>query len=719
MRDMSLFFDNFKSEFIKDVMVYSQQEQKTYEASFLHISAKWLGYDIPEDDFIDGAGDRGIDFWYASENSIELFQVKSHELDENYNIQNKKYDNDGVKDLRRIKAFLLDEEIPSSLKIELRKIKERWNYIIKSIKSDIEFKNIEQPDPFIIKCGLIIIGDELTQQALEEFNTLKRECEEVILISEKVPVKFEITLLTLNDILNRKWREENREWKDIDGKSQKWIELRLDKQLEDKENWISTSKSVVLYTPIIDLVMAYRKFGYQIFEPNVRCNIKKSKINSSIKESIKRQSSRKEFRYLNNGVTIICKNYEKPTSNRSSFKVNEPGIINGLQTIIAVSEAYEDLNNNEKEDFEKNCFVLIRLLQANAVRNIDDVVRTTNNQNKMESRNLFSNYPEQILYERLFAEVGWFYERKQGSWNAFSADPSRWRTLNGKRRNDFSNGNKSVRKIDNEQIAQTWLSFIGFSEQAVHEKSELFETEERYKLIFLTRTLIHGHDVDYKLNDIKKHTIDVAPSHELLLISYLARDFAKEMTLSPKENFEKGCERLKINKNNMSKDEKILRLTKEDPEYLLNSSLSGMSYIFVEFFGYILYKIYGENIHYIGKQLLYNGVIKDLLTRYSFEEIKYKVINEEFDTSKDIIPVIWHLFREVIGQLLGTAWAESLRTATNRSRFLMQKETRHKIIKTFEDFNRYMTRVKVMKVWAAGINPPEGLYGFVKKALAL
>lgn len=716
---MSLFFDNFKSEFIKDVMVYSQQEQKTYDASFLHISAKWLGYDIPEDDYIDGAGDRGIDFWYASENSLELFQVKSHELDENYNIQNKKFDNDGVNDLRRIKAFLLDEEIPSNLKLELRKIKERWNYIIKSMKSDIEFKNIEQPDPFIVKCGLIIIGNELTQQASEEFNILKRECEEVIILSEKVPVKFEITLLTLNDILNKKWREENREWKDIDGKSQKWIELRLDKQPENKENWISTSKSVVLYTPLIDLVMAYRKFGYQIFEPNVRCNIKKSKINSSIKESIKRQSSRKEFRYLNNGVTIICKSYEKPTRNRSSFKVNEPGIINGLQTIIAVSEAYEDLNNNEKEDFEKNCFVLIRLLQENAVRNIDDVVRTTNNQNKMESRNLFSNYPEQILYERLFAEIGWFYERKQGSWNAFSTDPSRWRTLNGKRKNDFSNGNKSVRKIDNEQIAQTWLSFIGFSEQAVHEKAELFETEERYKLIFLTRTLIHGHDTDYKLNEIKKHTIDVAPSHELLLISYLARDFAKEMTLSPKENFEKGCERLKINKDNMSKDEKVLRLTKEDPEYLLNSSLSGMSYIFVEFFGYILYKIYGENIHYIGKRLLYNGVIKDLVTRYSFEEIKYKVINEEFDTSKDIISVIWHLFREVIGQLLGTAWAESLRTATNRSRFLMQKETRHKIIQTFEDFNRYMTRVKVMKVWAAEINPPEGLYGFIKEALTL
>lgn len=718
MGDGFKFYDNFRSEFIKDVLAFSEQEQKTIDAAFVRISARWLGYDIPDDDFIDGAGDRGIDFWYASEASIELFQVKGHELDDFYNIQDKKFDNEGVNDLRRIKSFMLDNESPTSLKADLRKVKERFNYIINSIKSDLEFKRIEKAEPLTVKCGLILIGDELTPQANEELNTLKRECEAIIMVSDKVPVKFDIQLLTLNDILNKKWREENREWKDIDGKAQRWIEIRVDKHSTNKENWISTPKSVVLYCPLIDLVMAYRKFGYQIFEPNVRCNIKKSKINSGIKESVKRQSSRKEFRYLNNGVTIICKNYEKPTPNRASFKVIEPGVINGLQTIIAASEAYEDLNNDEKEDFEKNCFLLVRLLMENAVRNIDEVVRTTNNQNKMESRNLFSNYPEQILYEKLFAEIGWFYERKQGSWNAFCTDPTRWRTLNGKRKNDFfGQNNRTVRKIDNEQIAQTWLSFIGFSEQAVHEKAELFENEERYKLIFLTRTLIHGYDGDYKLNEIKKNTIDVAPSHELMLVAHLARDFAKEMTLSPKENFERGCQRLKINKATLSKEEIIGRLSKEDPEYLLNASLSGMSYIFVEFLGYILYKAYGDNVHYLGRQLLMNGVIKDLRTRYSFEEIKFKVINEEFDTSKDILPVIWYLFREVIGQLLGTAWAESLRTATSRTRFLMQKDTRHKIVQTFEDFNRYMNRTKVIKLWAAGIEPPEGLFGFIKRAL--
>jgi len=712
LSNISQFYENFKSEFIKDVLNCMEQEQKPLDNAFVRVVSKWLGYDIPDDDFVDGAGDRGIDFWFASETSIELFQVKSHELDSNYNIQNIKFNNAGVNDLRRMKEFLLNDEVSQNLRVELRKIKERWNYIT---------SNENVTDPIIIKLGLIIVGEELTPQANEELAVFKKESEKIIIIKEKIPLKFEVSLITLNDIFNKKWREENREWKDIDGKVQKWIELRIDKHTSNKENWISTSKSVVFYCPLIELVMAYRKFGYQIFEPNVRCNIKKSKINTGIKESVKRQASRKEFRYLNNGVTMICKNYEKPSQNRSAFKVFEPGIINGLQTIIAVSEAYEDLSPDEKEDFEKNCFVLIRLLQENAVRNIDDVVRTTNNQNKMENRNLFSNYPEQILYEKLFAEIGWFYERKQGAWNAFCTDPSRWRTLRGKRKTDFlvnPNNHKSLaRKIDNEQIAQTWLSFIGFSEQAVHEKAELFENEERYKLIFLTRTLVHGYDVEFKLHEIKSKTINYAPNHELLLVSYLTRDFAKEMTLSPKENFEKACERNNIDKSSLSKEEIIGKLSKEDPEYLLNASLSGMSYIFAEFLGYILFRVYGENVHNIGNRLLNNGILRELSTRYSFEEIRYKVMNEEFNTDEDVLCVSWYFFREVINQMLGTAWAENLRTAPNRSRFLMQKETRNRIIQTLENSNKYLCKNKYMSLWAAGIEPPEGFYGFIRKAL--
>ncbi|WP_066640188.1 AIPR family protein [Desulfolucanica intricata] len=702
---------NIIGHFVNEVLEDMNEANRSLESAYTRIAAKWLGYELDDEYFVDGSGDRGLDFWFPTSSGFDLFQVKSIESTEPIEISQANFNKTGVMDLIRIKTYLTDEEGIPEHNERLRGFKERWNHVISSKRLAVGDSD-EEVSLITVNLGLIIIGNTLTEQAMDEFEAFKRSLAMPIQIHENVKIEFRVNLINISDIIEARWREENREWKNISGKKQNWIELHA-----ENGQCLNNSNSALFYCPAIDLVSAYQNFGYQLFEPNVRCNIKKSKVNSAIKESIKYRSSRKEFRYLNNGVTIICKSYVSPSKNRNSFKVVEPGIVNGLQTVISISEAYNKLlSNEEKEDFEKNCYVLIRLLHTNAVKNVDKVVRATNTQNRMESRNLLSNNPEQVLYEKLFAEVGWFYERKQGAWEAFAMDPKRWRTLPNKRKADFLANPKDLRSkarvVDNESIAQTWMAFIGFSDIAVHEKSKLFDREDWYNLIFLHRPKRHGFEYKYSLPSLSQDSFNMAPAPELLLVSYLVRNFARSVTPSSKENFINSCNRLKIDPTKKSREEVIAELA-QDSEYLLGLALSGMSFTFVEYLGYALFRALGSSIHESGQKLLQNGVLSSIYKTSTSNDIKKKVLNEDFE-KEDILCVLWYSFRHVVSEMLSSFWAESFRSASNRSRFIAHKDTRQKIIQGLEDLHRYTCKMQITKLWAAGIETEKGIFGFIQ-----
>src|SRR5207249_695048 len=146
-------------------------------------------------------------------------------------------------------------------------------------------------------------------------------------------------------------------------------------------------------------------------------------------------------------------------------------------------------------------------------------------------RNLVSNNMEQLLYARLFAdELGWFYEAKEGAWDAFENDWKRWRPNLGKQPKDFRTKGRRVRRIDNQELAQTWLAFIGFANEAVNDKKTLFE-DRFYNLIFKQRTPLHSVDYGYDLKRAREGAENKSPAANLMLVSYLIRQFAEEMTL--------------------------------------------------------------------------------------------------------------------------------------------------------------------------------------------
>lgn len=680
--------------------------------AFVRIAASWLNYEsLSEENFVDGGKDLGLDFWQKSESGFEIFQVKSHELNNN-KLNPSKFDNEGVKDLGRFLNYLLNDDPAIGGSKKLANFRHQWDDAI----TRILMSKSEKKKPLKVISALVVFGDGITDGAKKEFDLLVAKYKEPVRY-RKVEIEVSFKLITLDELFEEKWRQHNREWRDKTGQKRNFIHLTPEvPKSKDQENIISSGDSAVFYAKAIDLVTAFEDFGYQIFEPNVRANISKSKINAEIRNTLSRRKSRKEFKFLNNGVTLTCTSFKKPKENAPYFAVNEPGIVNGLQTVSALHEAYyHELDGNAKEEFEDDCYVLVRLITEKAVTNINDVVIATNSQNPMQPRNLKSNSNEQILYEKLFAEAGWFFERKQGAWEAFSSDPERWRTLSNYNKSNFQIQKKSkYRVIDNHDLGQTWLAFIGFSNEAVNDRRYIFERDQMYDLTFLHKTSTHGSDFNFEMDQSRDYLISGSPSPSLMLVSYLVNRFAKATSLSFNETREEAYKRLKLDPQKMGREQLDAELAKDD-RYMLESVLGGMAFIFTEFFGYVMYKALGERVHNEGNNILNAGALKKLSQDYdAYLPELIRTTRQEEIHQDDLLPIVWFVFRECMEQMLASQWKLGFQTARSRSRFNHSKDTRIALYNQLESINRYMEKTQILKVWAADIPPKKGLYHYVR-----
>jgi hypothetical protein len=277
--------------------------------------------------------------------------------------------------------------------------------------------------------------------------------------------------MLIDDVLEEHWKQQNQQWTTLSGDKEEWITLQAD------DSFIDDGVCNIAFCRGIDLIRAYENFGHRLFAPNVRCYLQDTPINSRIKEAVKTEKGISNFRYMNNGVTIIGEAIEKKQI--SNLRIRKPGVVNGLQTIRALSQAYSELDKSKKRLFEENLYLLVRIFAGKKPSfSTDDLVVATNNQNKMEARNLRSNTATQKHIEQQFAKLNWFYERKEKAWEAFSESPGSWDTLKGVRATKFGGKAKTSRRnVDNEVVATSWLAFSGYSDIARNEKNKLFSDD--------------------------------------------------------------------------------------------------------------------------------------------------------------------------------------------------------------------------------------------------
>jgi hypothetical protein len=399
---------NLVAQFQAVLQRKQEEDDLSFDRSFNHVALEVLGYDLDVGTMSDGRGDFGIDYWLVEERAATLFQFKSHDFTEKLNpdlLADPKY----LTDLPRIDAILADlNNVPPEANAKIKEL-------IKGLRSAVDRYRLTADaaeTPFEITVFFCCLAKGFTAQAQSEFE--KHAGERKVKWGEQ-NIRLITIPMFLDDLIAERWRESNTDWRTASGQKNDRVEMAVCGEM------ITAPKSAVFFTKAYDLVQAFDTYGYQMFEPNVRCELKRSKVNEAIRESVKHSRGRKEFRHLNNGITLICASFGKVQRGGGvSIRVHQPGVINGLQTVKSMHDALDELNDQEKEHFRNECEILVRLHTRQAVHDYKELVKSTNNQNPMQPRNLRSNDPEQIYYESLFAGLNWFYERKEGAWKALT-----------------------------------------------------------------------------------------------------------------------------------------------------------------------------------------------------------------------------------------------------------------------------------------------------------
>ncbi|MBC8793465.1 MAG: hypothetical protein C6Y20_17855 [Tagaea sp. CACIAM 22H2] len=145
-----------------------------------------------------------------------------------------------------------------------------------------------------------------------------------------------------------------------------------------------------------------------LFNENIRLYLgSKNAVNKSIIETASGDGAA-DFWYLNNGITIVCDKYafNKGVSS-PAIRLTNPQIVNGGQTANALFEV-----SAVAEERLKKVSVLVRIYEATRADLKTVVAASTNNQTRIDSRDLKSNDQIQKRIEISLEQSGYFYERK-------------------------------------------------------------------------------------------------------------------------------------------------------------------------------------------------------------------------------------------------------------------------------------------------------------------
>ena len=218
-----------------------------------------------------------------------------------------------------------------------------------------------------------------------------------------------------------------------------------------------------------------------IFNANVRGFLDKNSVNKQILSTLSEEQSIKKFAYLNNGITIICDNYQIKPGGEVIDLIN-PSIINGCQTASTILEAYR------LEKVSPNMgVVLVRIIESSDPYLKEAIIKASNTQSVVKNRDLISEESVQKELEEQFRNMGYFYQRKRGVF--------------------FDIPEKSIDKvIDLERAAQAYMAlFLELPAEAKNKKAEIYD--DYYKDIFHSQISATALLIGYKILSLFKEKI--------------------------------------------------------------------------------------------------------------------------------------------------------------------------------------------------------------------
>lgn len=158
-----------------------------------------------------------------------------------------------------------------------------------------------------------------------------------------------------------------------------------------------------------------------IFDLNIRRFLgTRGGVNREILATCSKVDASYEFWFLNNGITIICDQFDPVTDpDNPHIKLKNLQIVNGCQTATTLALAQRE------GTLAQDVRVLTRIYETTNPQLVSRIVLTTNNQNQIKSRDLWANDPVQLDMEEGFRNYGFLYERKPRQYDDTKFDASR------------------------------------------------------------------------------------------------------------------------------------------------------------------------------------------------------------------------------------------------------------------------------------------------------
>jgi hypothetical protein len=171
----------------------------------------------------------------------------------------------------------------------------------------------------------------------------------------------------------------------------------------------TTKKDTVCFVELAE----YNKFitdekglRKNIFDSNVRDYQGDVEVNKNIESTLKDYNSEGDFWWLNNGITIICTNFQL-TGNE--LTIEDPQIVNGLQTSNQIFNYFKD--NNLQSGLQRH--VLIRVIKPDNEKSRDKIIRATNSQTNIPPDQLRGTDKIHRDIESFFKTNGIYYDRRK------------------------------------------------------------------------------------------------------------------------------------------------------------------------------------------------------------------------------------------------------------------------------------------------------------------
>lgn len=146
------------------------------------------------------------------------------------------------------------------------------------------------------------------------------------------------------------------------------------------------------------------KLQRTIFEANVRDYQGRTQVNDAIEQSLK-DDSQEDFWWLNNGVTVLA---SKASQSGKALTIEDPQIVNGLQTSTEIFNFWDKFNPEEDERR-----ILVRVIVPSAKESRDKIIKATNSQTAVQQASLRATDKIHRDIEEYLRPRSLYYDRRK------------------------------------------------------------------------------------------------------------------------------------------------------------------------------------------------------------------------------------------------------------------------------------------------------------------